>query len=170
MFSRMGWISRSREGVSGLVSIAAVTAPQPLCPITINSGVLRTLTLYSTEAMASVKAVLPALRITNSSPGVVSNTQLGDTRESEQVSTVAQGCWLVANALGELKQRGSAPAVRGVVPSSCLPWRQASANRRFPAIRASSGSFGLQNPSSAASTGRAWIRAAKARPPVRWRK
>ena len=42
--------------------------------------------------MASVKALLPALRITNNSPGVVSNTQLGDTRESEQVSTVAQGC------------------------------------------------------------------------------
>ena len=90
-------------GPAGLwapLSIAAVTAPQPLCPITINSGVLRTLTLYSTEAMASVKAVLPALRITKSSPGVVSNTQFGDTRESEQVSTVAQGCWLLANALG----------------------------------------------------------------------
>ena len=108
----MGWISRSREGVNGLASIAAVTAPQPLCPITISSGVFRTLTPYSTEAMASVNAVLPALRITKSSPGVVSNTQLGDTRESEQVSTVAQGCWLLAKALGALKQRGSGSAVR----------------------------------------------------------
>ena len=72
--------------LSDTTCIAAFTAPQDSWPITTTSGTFSTATAYSTEPIATVSSVLPALRMMNSSPKPRPNRSSGGTRESEQVT------------------------------------------------------------------------------------
>ena len=91
MAVRMGCTNCSSNGVSGWSPNAAETAPQPLWPSTMIKETPKLATAYSMEATASSNAVLPALRTTNSWPGLTSKIQLGGTRESAQVMIPAHG-------------------------------------------------------------------------------
>ena len=105
------------------VASAAVTAPQPLCPITTKSGVCRCMPAYCSVPMISAEMTLPATRTMNSSPKPASKTSSGGTRESLQPRMVAYGCW---------------PLARSARISFCTVGKRASprTNRSLPSIEA----------------------------------
>ena len=70
---------------------AAPTAPQRSWPSTSTSGAPSTATAYSMLPIAAVSTVLPALRMTNSSPSPRPNSSSGGTRLSEHETTTANG-------------------------------------------------------------------------------
>ena len=77
-------------------SIAALTAPQLLCPSTSTTFTPSTATAYSVLPSVPVSTVFPAIRETNRLPRWMSNISVGEIRESAHVMIAANGFWLEA--------------------------------------------------------------------------
>ena len=88
--------------------MAALTAPQSLCPITTTTLTPSLATAYSVLPSMPSSIVLPATRETNRLPAAISNSSVGEIRESAQVMIAANGfCALAACSVTGEKSRNS---------------------------------------------------------------
>ena len=88
----IGAMSFAMFGSTSACCTTAVTAPHLPWPMTTISDVPRWAAPYSSVAISSPAATLPATRMTKTSPRPASNTSSGGTRESAHDRIDAIGC------------------------------------------------------------------------------